>query len=120
MVGANDLIRQLPSADWEELERLLKAFGAAWQRGDRPVLEEYLRRGPASNPLLLVELVHLDLEFRLKAGEPARVETYLERYPDLARVPGALPDLLAAEYDLRRRREPGLMPREYVSRFPHY
>jgi WD40 repeat protein len=33
----------------------------------------------------LIELVLTDLECRLKAGEPARVEPYLRRYPELGR-----------------------------------
>ena len=33
---------------------------------------------------VLVELVHIDLECRLKTGEPARVESYLERFPELS------------------------------------
>ena len=38
----------------------------------------------AARLALLVELVHVELELRLKAGEPARVEEYLRRYPELA------------------------------------
>ena len=34
-----------------------------------------------SEDALLVELAHVDLEFRLKAGQAARVESYLDRYP---------------------------------------
>src|SRR5205823_1249418 len=69
---------------------------------------------------LLAELVHLDLELRLKAGEPVRVETYLERFPELARGPDAVVRLIATEFDLRRRREPDLTPDAYLERFPAY
>ena len=34
---------------------------------------------------LLIELVHAEMEFRLKAGEAARVEEYLRKFPQLAR-----------------------------------
>src|SRR5262249_26970483 len=61
-----------------------------------------------------------DLECRLKAGEPARVEDYWQRYPELADDCVGAAKLIAAEYDLRRRREPDLTWAEYVMRFPQY
>jgi serine/threonine protein kinase len=67
-----------------------------------------------------VELVHIDLECRLKAGEVARVEDYLRRYPELTEQPDAGAALASAEYRLRRRSEPGLTLTEYLRRFPHY
>src|SRR4051794_21954564 len=100
MPDANDLLRQFPSEEWSELEGILKEFESAWQSGERPNLDDYLRQSPMANPLALVELVHLDLEYRLKLGEAARVESYLARYPDLDSVAGAVVDLVAAEYEL--------------------
>jgi hypothetical protein len=52
----------------------LERFGAAWQRGEQPDLADYL---PADEPLrraALPDLVHIDLERRLKAGQAVRVE----------------------------------------------
>ena len=46
-----------------------------------------------------MELVHVDLEFRLKAGEAARVESYLDRYPHLTQDSATVLDLLEAEYE---------------------
>jgi hypothetical protein len=68
---------------------------------------------------VLVELVHVELEFRLKAGEAARVENYLQRYPELDR-PDIVIALLVTEYRQRQRREPQLTPQAYLVRFPHY
>src|SRR5262249_23561520 len=62
----------------------------------------------------------IDLELRLKAGEAARVEEYLARYPELAGDRAATLGLIAAEHELRRRREPGLALEEYLRRFPPY
>ncbi len=56
-----------PQAD---LEDILERFDRAWQRGPRPSLANYLL--PAGHPQrheLLVELVRIDLEYRLKAGD---------------------------------------------------
>jgi hypothetical protein len=97
----------------------VERFEEAWQSGRRPALDEYLPAdGPGRRPLL-VHLVHVDLERRLKAGEPARVEEYLARYPDLGEA-GVVLALLAAEHEQRRRREPGLRAEEYNRRFPQY
>src|SRR5262249_46384265 len=68
----------------------------------------------------LIELVHIDLELRLKAGEPAHVEEYLARYPELASDRAGMIELIAAEHELRRRREPGLALDEYLQRFPQH
>ncbi len=75
MPAADDLIGGLPSEKWGELHRVAKEFEAAWRCGTCPALADYLPPGPPSLPLLL-ELARLDLEHRLRAGEPARVEPY--------------------------------------------
>jgi WD40 repeat protein len=105
------------SAVWEGL---LKRFEQAWRGGPPPAIDDYLPAADLVNLALLVELVHIDLEFRLKAGEAARAEDYLARYPALAADPDAVLDLLAAEHALRRRAEPDLDPAEYDRRFPAY
>src|SRR4051794_29052762 len=98
---------------WEEVEALLDSFEEAWQRGQRPAIDDYRPAGAPEGLVILAELIHTDLEFRLKAGEPARVEEYLGRYPQLARDRAAVLALIAAEYGQRRRREPGLSADEY-------
>jgi hypothetical protein len=110
-----------PSDVWGRLEPILERFEEAWQRGERPVLDEYLAAAvPAERRALLVELVHEDLHYRLTAGEAVRVENYLERYPELGSDPAVALDLIAAEYAVRRQREPGCIPAEYLQRFPRY
>ena len=95
----------LPSGAWERLEALLERFEDAWRRGERPVFEDYLREAkPEEQGCLLVEMVHADLEYRLRAGETARVEEYLIRYPQLHEAPSAVICLVLAEHALRRER----------------
>jgi WD40 repeat protein len=105
---------------WHEQEAVLDRFEGAWRHGQRPAIDDYRPAGDADSVTLLAELVQTDLEFRLKAGEPARAEEYLGRYPELAADADAVLDLVAAEYVLRRRREPDLSAAEYLGRFPHY
>jgi tRNA A-37 threonylcarbamoyl transferase component Bud32 len=103
-----------------QLEQAVAAFEDAWRRGQRPAIDDHLKGAGAKRRLVLVELVHADLEYRLRAGEAARVEEYLERYPELVSEVEMVLDLIAAEYRLRRRAEPGLEPEEYGRRFPQY
>jgi hypothetical protein len=111
-----------PPADRERslLEQAVRRFEAAWRQGPRPVIEDHLPPADGPRYVALVELVHIDLELRLKAAEPARVEEYLARYPQLAGDCDAVLSLIAAEYELRRRGEPGLALDEFVRRFPQY
>jgi eukaryotic-like serine/threonine-protein kinase len=104
-------------ADWEAIVR---RFERAWQAQGRPDIEEYLPAARPVNTRLLFELVHVDLDFRLRHGEPARVEAYLERYPPLGRDRAALLELIVAEYVLRRCWQAGAARDEYLRRFPQY
>jgi tetratricopeptide (TPR) repeat protein len=101
----------------EPLESLLGRFEDAWQREQRPRIDDYL---PPGDVRALVELVHIDLERCLQAGEAVLVEDYLSRYPQLAEQPTDFLDLLIAEYEFRRRRHPDLSLTEYRERFPVY
>src|SRR5438132_12029192 len=112
--------KPLPRNDWDRIEEIVERFEEAWLGGQPPAIEEYLKPGDIDFRKLLVELVHADLECRLKAGEDVRVETYFERYPQIADdLKGAL-DLIAAEYKLRQRLEPNLTLQEYERRFPQH
>lgn len=108
----------LSSEDSARLENCVARFEAAWQQGERPVLHDFLAGDDNSQRCAqLLELVHTDLEYRLKAGESARIEDYLRRYPELADNRNVVLDLLAAEFDLRCR-SPQPCLEEYQRRFP--
>ncbi len=102
------------------LEDVLEAFEAAWQGKAAPRLEDYLPGEGDERRAALVELVHVDLENRLKAGEAARVEEYLARFPELAADVPVVAGLIRAEYEQRRRREPGLRLEDFQARFPDH
>jgi tRNA A-37 threonylcarbamoyl transferase component Bud32 len=109
-----------PLGEPDGLDGIIERFEGAWQQGNWPVLEEYLpAAGPQRGPVL-IELVHTDLEWRLKAGVVVRVESYLARYPELAADPSVALDLIAAEHELRRRGETDLSLENYRERFPQY
>jgi serine/threonine protein kinase/tetratricopeptide (TPR) repeat protein len=108
------------SQEWQRLEEIVEKFEEAWQHGERPAIDEFLNSKDVDSKTLVAELVHTDLECRLKAGEAVRVESYLERYRDLIGDRDRALGLIAAEYQLRSRREPDLTINEYLDRFPQY
>jgi hypothetical protein len=69
---------------------------------------------------VLVELIHSELEFRLRGGEVARVEDYLRRYPEIAAWEAVVADLLTAEFRQRRRFDPSHNGEDYHQRFPDH
>jgi hypothetical protein len=73
----NPLVRR---AEWLPCERQLRRFEAAWQRGEAPTLADYLEGEGPFRDALLRELIHTDLEFRLKHGEASRAESTWVRY----------------------------------------
>src|SRR5262245_12019634 len=103
-----------------QLGAQIEAFEKAWQTGDAPVIDAYLVGDARERHTLLVELAHADLEFRLKRGEAARVELYLNRYPSLNVDGSAVLDLVETEYDMRRRNESNIAIDEFEQRFPVY
>jgi tetratricopeptide (TPR) repeat protein len=98
-------------------ETAVRRFEAEWRGSGRPDLDRHLTTG-ADRPRLLVELIHIDLDFRLRAGDSARVEEYLNRFPELAEQRDAVLDLIADEYVLRRRWRGEVPADDYPARFP--
>ena len=103
--------------DDRRLDQAMGRFEDAWQRGEQPAIDDYLPADASERLSVLEELVHVDLEYRLKEGEPARVEEYVDRYPELSQA-DLLLALIRAEYKFRQRQELGLDAGEYLQRFP--
>jgi hypothetical protein len=82
---------------WQYLNRLVQRFEDVWRCGQPASIDDYLREIDGERHGLLVELVHQDLACRIEAGQAARTEGYLQRYPQLRSDPAVLLDLLADE-----------------------
>jgi hypothetical protein len=89
-------VDSLSSKDAQCLDRCVEQFERAWHRGERPALEAYLPASGAVRRAVLTELVHAEIELRLKAGESVHVEAYLERFPELPHDDAVVRSLLAA------------------------
>jgi tetratricopeptide (TPR) repeat protein/serine/threonine protein kinase len=121
------LSKQRPYRGWEThlvnepltvLGDAVDAFEESWQRGEAPTIDDFLPADPTARLVVLARLIHIDLEYRLRRGESVRVESYVDRYADLAVESAILIDLAAWEFHLRRPNEPGLSDAEYRHRFP--
>ena len=64
-------------------ERLCDRFEEAWRERTRPRIEAYLAEysGEDANELL-VDLLAIELAFRVRLGEEAKIEEYTHRFPD--------------------------------------
>jgi tetratricopeptide (TPR) repeat protein len=120
MVPVNDQATPNPCGT-TAVEQVIDQFEEAWLRGQRPELAAFLPPdGSSRRKPLLVELAHIDLECRIKAGDKVPlVETYLEKYPELS-DPDAAVSLIAAECERRWPGEPRVTREEYLRRFPRY
>lgn len=104
-----------------EFDSAVRRFEDAWRGPERPDIANFVQQLGSGQTRLLFELVHVDLDLRLRRGETILVEQYLERFPDLMRDRVALLELIAAEYELRRQWQPrDPAPEEYLRRFPQY
>src|SRR5262245_8162817 len=104
---------------WAACESVIRRFEDAWREHERPDIDSFVPHGAPHETKVLVELVHIDLEFRLRAGEAARTEEYLDRFTELCDRQLIL-DLLSAEFALRNRHCPRAWPEEFWLRFPEY
>jgi serine/threonine protein kinase len=94
---------ELESLAWDAVQDRVESFRQALKHGERPAIEAYAPEGMAHRNVLLFELVHEEMEVRIKAGERCEVAAYLARFADLAADAHAVDDLVAAESVLRRR-----------------
>jgi WD40 repeat protein len=107
-------------ADSAAYEPIIRRFEEAWAGTTRPDIATFLAEAGPENTRLLRELVHIDLELRLRRGQPARVEEYLERFPRLASEREGVLDLIATEFQLRGSLPAGVWQDEYLLRFPDF
>jgi hypothetical protein len=106
-------------ARWRECQQILQRFEDAWIAGLRPVPDAFLPEDLTLRALVLPDLLCVDLARRLKGGEPARVESYLERYPHLAGQADAMLALLRVEFKHCQRQRPTPTIEEYCQRFAY-
>lgn len=105
----------------QSLESLMADFETAFREGQSPEIDDLLKSFSGDRSKAWMELMHTEIELRLRDEQPARVEEYVSRYPELQSRPDDLQDLLVTEFRVRSRYETSLSLTEYVLRYPdHY
>jgi Protein kinase domain len=118
-------IGALAPDEWDRLQGFLERFEDAWQQSSNPAvvvsLADFLpASGDRLRQLALHELVKADLEIRWRRGQPVRLETYLQQFPELSKDAALLPALLYEEYRVRQRHGDKPALETYSGRFPAY
>jgi serine/threonine protein kinase len=113
-----DHLDDLPTAYWNELQRIVEQFERVWNTGQPPILDEFLVGAEVERRALLLELIHLDLAYRARFGQPRPMQWYLERYPELLEDPQTLLHLLVQDFLAQQKTEPGLSVVDYARKLP--
>lgn len=98
-------------------DQILESFEDSWRNGQKPVLAAFVPADDPERHTLVEELARLDLEYRIKRGEPALVETYVGEFPFLGESTRVV-KLIETEFTQRLRRDSNVSVAEYVRRFP--
>src|SRR5262249_39673260 len=105
----------------DRFDAVVDSFESACRSGSLPSVSAYLETiSPEERPALLRELIQLELEYKMRAGNAVRVGHYLARYPELAEDRQAVLDLIALEYRVRQMCSQPAPIAEYLERFPLY
>jgi eukaryotic-like serine/threonine-protein kinase len=94
--------------DEELVERLAEAMRQRWERGERPLAEEFLGPHPqlGQRPELALDLLYEEVCLRQRFGLPAGVEVFTARFPRWR-------EALAVLFDCQRLLEPLAPPESF-------
>ncbi len=62
---------------------VIERFESAWRSGQRPNIADFATDDPESSGSLLIELIQIDRDYRLKTQESASEDEYRSRFPSL-------------------------------------
>ena len=96
----------------------IRQFERECSTDSAPSIETILGNGEPINLELLVELVQIDFEWRIKRGQNATVESYLGRFPILVSDNELVLDLIESEYRFKSRSDPSISVDSMAARFP--
>ena len=110
-----------PTDDFHTPVSLANKFQDAWRRGEEPQIENFLSAPIGSDNLdLLVELLQIEFEYRIKSGDEIEIDSYLDRFPELESRKSAVLDLLLSVYELSPNEETVLNVDKMLTRFPTF
>ena len=101
-----------------EYENIRYRFEKSFRKRDAPQIEEFLCGEGPDRLHLLLDLVHSELELRLRAGQTAELTEYLRRFPELDRFPNELVAILETEILFHKQSETMPSLSVYEERYP--
>ncbi len=113
-----DHAHAMASPYWSDCERQIVAFERAWQARKAPAIADYLQVHDQTRFALLIELIHVDLEFRFKEEQAVDVESYFRAFPELWSNRRFALAVIAAEIELLRKNGVHVSTNAYVNRYP--
>ena len=103
-MSATKTLGQLNPGEWQQFQDLADRFHEAWQKGEPADLGPFLPPpGDPLRPLVLQELVVIDLEMHWRRGQARELEQYLAKYPELGPADALPAGLVFNEYHARHR-----------------
>lgn len=109
----------VPDSAWNLLDSLVECWEQQVETESEVNLDSLLPDvSPGRKRWLLVELIKLDFERKFAADTSLRIESYLERHPEVRSDPDLLAELLATEAELRKLDGQTILPDEWNNRFP--
>lgn len=116
---------QLADADRSRLEDALRRFQEGWSSDGTKSLpgafEQYLPPlGDPLRPVVLSEIIALDLTSRWRIGQKVRIEFYLSAFPELEQDADRYVALIYEEYRIRAQMQEPLAVNAFQDRFPEH
>lgn len=117
MPATTETITSLPPLQRRMAEAWLTRFEEDWHEQK---LNECMRALPAQSSLrrpLLIAMIQRDLAHHWDTGNPSVIETYLKEFPELGGIDDIPVDLIAAEYNARKKHNRSDLA-DFAERFP--
>ena len=99
----SDIAEAVSSPAWSHCEEIIESFENAWRSGTTPRITDYLWSEGAIRTALLMELIYVELELRIKSGQTVRPQSYFDAFPELASIDRLQADLRAEVQALQNR-----------------
>lgn len=118
MSPASPSFSTLSKNDRQLLESWVVEFDQGW---DENRLAMQVSQLPVGSPLripAMTEMVKIDLERHWQLGRHLKIESYLEKYPELGGMDGADADLILAEFEVRQQFGAPVSLTDFARRFP--
>lgn len=97
-------IKELLPDSWWDVARCVDEYEDALEGGYPNLRKLTTSVAPPNRPAACVELAAVDMEHRFRDGELVTVEHYLDELTEIPRDSEPVDELIAQEYELRRRR----------------